>query len=325
MAYEQELTPASIVAAAQRLKGRVAHTPLECSEALSEASGTRAYLKLENLQRTGSFKIRGALNRLLTLSEPERARGIVAASAGNHALGVAEAARLVGARATLIVPESGSPAKIAALRRYPPEHVELLVEGADYDAAEALAIALARDSQRRFVSAYNDPQVMAGQGTVGVEILEDLPDVEAVLVPVGGGGLIVGIGLWAKTINPRIRVIGLQSTASPQMYAAFKAGHLITVPVLDSLADGLAGNIEPGSPMYDLARLYVDEIVLVEESEIAEATVWYMEQHHLIVEGSGAVVLAALLHHRIDGLSRKKVAAVLTGRNVTLERLKTLL
>ncbi|HEU5369262.1 MAG TPA: threonine/serine dehydratase, partial [Ktedonobacterales bacterium] len=308
MAYEQELTPANIVAAAQRLKGRVMHTPLELSEALSEASGTRAYLKLENLQRTGSFKIRGALNRLLTLSEPERARGIVAASAGNHALGVAEAAKLVGARATLIVPESGSPAKIAALRRYPAEHVELLVEGADYDAAEALAIALARDSQRRYVSAYNDPQVMAGQGTTGVEILEDLPDVEAILVPVGGGGLIAGIGLWAKTINPRIRVIGLQSTASPQMYAAFKAGHLITVPVLDSLADGLAGNIEPGSPMYDLARQYADEMVLVEESEIAEAMVWYLEQHHLIVEGSGAVALAALRHHRIEGLSGKKVA-----------------
>jgi threonine dehydratase len=325
MAYEQELTPANIIAAARRLKGRVVHTPLELSEALSSESGTRAYVKLENLQRTGSFKIRGALNRLLTLPEPERARGIVAASAGNHALGVAEAARLVGARATLIVPESGSPAKIAALRRYPPEHVELLVQGADYDAAEALAIALARESNRRFVSAYNDPQVMAGQGTIGVEILEDLPDVEAVLVPVGGGGLIAGIGLWARTINPRIRVIGLQSTASPQMYAAFKAGHLITVPVLDSLADGLAGNIEPGSPMYDLARQYVDEIVLVEESEIAEAMAWYMEQHHLIVEGSGAVVLAALLHKRIDGLNGKKVAAVLTGRNVTLDRLKALL
>jgi threonine dehydratase len=166
---------------------------------------------------------------------------------------------------------------------------------------------------------------MAGQGTVGLEILEDLPDVEAILVPVGGGGLMAGIGLWAKTVNPRIRVIGVQSTASPQMYAAFKAGHLITVAVLDSLADGLAGNIEPGSPMYDLARQYADEMVLVEESEIAEAMVWYLEQQHLIVEGSGAVVLAALLHRRVDGLGGKKVAAVLTGRNVTIERLKALL
>ncbi len=325
MAYEAELIPASIAAAAQRIQGHALRTPLELSAALSEASGAQAYVKLENLQRTGSFKIRGALNRLLTLDAQERAAGIVAASAGNHALGVAEAASLLGARATLIVPESGSPAKIAALRRYPAERVELLIEGADYDAAESLGIALARESKRRFVSAYNDPQIIAGQGTIGLEILEDLPDVEAVLVPVGGGGLITGIGLWAKTINPRIRVIGVQSTASPQMRAAFDAGHLVIVAVLDSLADGLAGNIEPGSPMYDLARQYVDEIALVEEHEIAEAMVWYLEQHHLVVEGSGAVVLAALLRQRIDGLSGKKVAAVLTGRNVSTERLKTLL
>ena len=183
MAYENELTPASIAAAAHRLKGRVLRTPLELSEALSEASGTIAYLKMENLQRTGSFKIRGALNRLMTLTEAERAAGVVAASAGNHALGVAEAARQLGARATLMVPTTGSPAKIAALRRYPPEYVELLVEGADYDETEALAIALARDSKRRIVSAYNDPQIISGQATIGVEILEDLPDVEAVLVP----------------------------------------------------------------------------------------------------------------------------------------------
>ena len=325
MAYEAELTPANIVAAAQRLKGRALRTPLELSGALSEASGARAYLKLENLQYTGSFKIRGALNRLFTLDERERAAGIVAASAGNHALGVAEAASSLGVRATLIVPRSGSPAKIAALRRYPPALVELLVEGADYDEAEALAIRLARESRRRFVSPYNDPQVMAGQGTIGLEILEDLPDVDAVLVPVGGGGMIVGIGLWAKTINPKIRVIGVQSTASPQMRAAFEAGHLVTVPVLDSLADGIAGNIEPGSPMYDLARQYVDEMVLVEESEIAQAMVWYIEQHHLIVEGSGAVVLAALLNQRVAGLGGKKVAAVLTGRNVSTEGLKALL
>lgn len=325
MAYAEELTPANIVAAALRLKGRALRTPLELSGALSEASGARAYLKLENLQHTGSFKIRGALNRLLTLDERERAAGIVAASAGNHALGVAEAASLLGVHVTLIVPRSGSPAKIAALRRYPPALVELLVEGADYDEAEAQAIRLARESNRRYASAYNDPQTMAGQGTIGLEILEDLPDADAILVPVGGGGLITGIGLWAKTVNPRIRVIGVQSTASPQMYAAFEAGHLVTVEVQDSLADGLAGNIEPGSPMYDLARQYVDEVVLVEESEIAQAMTWYIEQHHLIVEGSGAVVLAALLNQHVAGLGGKRVATVLTGRNVSTERLKALL
>jgi threonine dehydratase len=325
MAYENELTPASIVAAAQRLKGRVLRTPLELSGTLTEATGAKAYLKLENLQRTGSFKIRGAFNRLLTLDERERAAGVVAASAGNHALGVAEAASLLGVRATLIVPKNGSPAKVTALRRYSQEWVELLVEGANYDEAEALAIHLAHQGNRRFISPYNDPQVIAGQGTIGLEILEELPDVEVLLVPAGGGGIIVGIGLWAKTINPKIRVIGVQSTASPQMHAAFEAGRLVIVRVLDSLADGIAGNIEPGSRMYDLARRYVDEIVLVEESEIAHAIAWYIEHHHLLVEGSGAVVLAALLKQRIDGMKGKTVAAVLTGRNVATERLKLLL
>ncbi len=325
MAYENELTPANILAASQRLQGRVRHTPLEADERLSEVSGASVYLKLENLQDTGSFKIRGALNRLLTLDEREREQGIIAASAGNHALGVARAASLLGVRATLIVPESGSPAKIAALRRFPPEVVELRVAGADYDAAEALGIVLARQTGRRFVSPYNDPQIMCGQATVAVEILEDLPHVDVLLVPVGGGGILAGMGLWAKTVNPAMRVSGVQSTASPQMYAAFEAGELVTVPVLDSLADGLAGNIEPGSPMYELARHVADEMVLVEEAEIAQAMRWYLEQHHLVVEGSGAVVLAALLNQRIAGIEGKTVAALLTGRNVAIERLKALL
>jgi threonine dehydratase len=325
MAYENVLTPANILAAARRLQGRVRRTPLEQDERLSEVSGANVSLKLENLQDTGSFKIRGALNRLLTLDEREREQGIIAASAGNHALGVARAASLLGVRATLIVPESGSPAKIAALRRFPPEVVELRVEGADYDAAEALGIALARQTGRRFVSPYNDPQIMCGQATVAVEILEDLPHVEVLLVPVGGGGILAGMGLWAKTVNPSMRVIGVQSTASPQMHAAFEAGELVTVPVLDSLADGLAGNIEPGSPMYELARRVSDEIVLVEEAEIAHAMIWYLEHHHLVVEGSGAVALAALLNGHIVNIEGKTVAALLTGRNVAIERLKALL
>jgi threonine dehydratase len=326
MVYEDELIPTSVMAAARRLKGHVLRTPLVPSAALSKASRAReVYLKLENLQRTGSFKIRGALNRLLTLNERQRASGVVAASAGNHALGVAEASTLLGMRATVIVPRSGSPAKIAALRRYPEERVELLVEGANYDESESRAFDLARHTDRRFVSPYNDPQIMAGQGTIALEILEDLPSVEILLVPVGGGGLIVGVGLWAKAINPHIRVVGVQSAASPAMSAAFEAGRLVTVPVVDTLADGISGNIEPGSPMYALAREFVDQIVLVEEGQIAQAMVWCIEQFHLIVEGSGAVVLAALLNQRVAGISGKTVAAVLTGRNVATERLKALL
>jgi threonine dehydratase len=326
MAYEGELTPTAVMAAARRLKGHVLRTPLDPSPALAGASGAReAFLKLESLQRTGSFKIRGALNRLFTLDERERALGVVAASAGNHALGVAEAVTLLKLRATLVVPKTASQAKIAALRRYPEEYVELMVEGTGYDEAESLAIQLARQTNRRFVSPYNDPQIIAGQGTIGLEILQDLPNIQTLLVPVGGGGLIIGVGLWAKAVNPQIRVVGVQSSASRAMSAAFEAGRLVTVPVMDTLADGISGNIEPGSPMYDLAREYADEIVLVEEGQIAQAMTWYIEQHHLIVEGSGAVVLAALLNQYVAGVSGKTVAAVLTGRNVATERLKALL
>ena len=291
MAYEGELTPTAVMAAARWLKGHVLRTPLDPSPALAEASGaSEAFLKLESLQRTGSFKIRGALNRLFTLDEREHALGVVAASAGNHALGVAEAVTLLKLRATLVVPKTASQAKIAALRRYPEEYVELMVEGTGYDEAEFLAIQLVRQTNRRF-----------------------------------GGGLIIGVGLWAKAVNPQIRVVGVQSSASRAMSAAFEAGRLVTVPVMDTLADGISGNIEPGSPMYDLARKYVDEIVLVEEGQIAQAMTWYIEQHHLIVEGSGAVVLAALLNQYVAGVSGKTVAAVLTGRNVATERLKALL
>lgn len=322
MADEETVRPASILAAAQRVQGRVLRTPLEHDALLSEQSGAEVYLKLENLQRTGSFKLRGATNRLLTLSERERAAGVVTASAGNHALGLATAASTLGVRATVLVATTGSPAKIAALRRFPAEWVELVLHGKDYDEAEARAIALARETGRRFVSAYNDPEIMAGQGTIAVEILEDLPDVDVLLIPVGGGGLLAGMGCWAKAIHPAIRVIGVQSVASPQMYAAFQAGRLVTVEVQDSLADGLAGNIEPGSPMYDLARRYVDEMVLVEEREIAEAMAYSLEQQHLVVEGSGAVVIAALQHERVAGIGGKKVAAALTGRNVGVEKLR---
>jgi threonine dehydratase len=325
MASAEMVTPASILAAAQRVQRRVRRTPLERDVALSEQSGAEVYLKLENLQQTGSFKLRGATNRLLTLDERERAAGVVTASAGNHALGLAQAASSLGVRVTILVATSGSPAKIAAIRRFPAEWVELVLHGKDYDEAEARAIALARETGRRFVSAYNDPEIMAGQGTIAVEILEDWPDVDVLLVPVGGGGILVGMGCWAKAINPHMRVIGVQSVASPQMHAAFEAGRLVTVEVQDSLADGLAGNIEPGSAMYELARRSTDEMVLVEEREIAEAMAWYLEQHHLVVEGAGAVGIAALQHGRIAGIGGKKVAVVLTGRNVGVEKLRGLM
>jgi threonine dehydratase len=323
------VTPADIEAAAARLAGRVWRTPVERSAALSERTGADVWLKCECFQATGSFKLRGALNRLLTLEGDALARGVVTASAGNHGLGVAEAAARLGAHATVVVPETAAPTKIHALRRYEKRGVELLLAGADYDAAEARALELARETGRPFVSAYNDPAVIAGGGTAALEALEDVPDADVIVVPAGGGGLIGGVGVWAKHARPGIRVLGAQSEASPALHAALAAGHLVSVPVAESLADGLAGNIEAGSITLPLAQAVVDGVILVTEDEIAAAMRWLAAEHHLLVEGSAATVVAALLAGRVADLAGdvagRRVVLLLTGRNVTYATLRGVL
>jgi threonine dehydratase len=300
-----------VQAAAERIAPFVVHTPLERSIGLSAACGVDVWLKLECFQRTGSFKLRGAVNALLLLDDAARARGVVTASAGNHGLGVARAARLVGCPATVVVADTASPAKIEAL-----EHsgAELVRWGQTYDEAEAYALELAARQKRPFVSPYNDPAVVAGGGSVGLEIVAELPDVETVLVPAGGGGLLSGIGLAVHGRRPEIGVLGVQSVASPAIFAAHQAGRAITVPVEPSLADGLAGNIESTSITIDLFRAHSREIVLVEEAEIAAAMRWLLEHEHVLVEGSAAVGVAAALTRRVapDG----PTAIVLSGRNV---------
>lgn len=298
--------------AARRIGPHVLATPLERSAVLSAELGCEVWLKLECQQRTGSFKLRGALNRLLTLSAEERARGVLTCSAGNHGLGVAEAARLTGIRATIVVPENASPAKVEALRR---AGVELLLVGADYDAAEAQAPGIAAERGLTFVSPYDDPYVIAGAGTVGLEVLRDLPEVGSILVPVGGGGLASGIGVAAKGINPGMRVVGVQSEASQPMVAALAAGELVWVECGDSLADGLAGNIAPGSITFPLVRDHLDEVVTVTEAGIAAAMRTFVDRHHLIVEGSGAVGLAALRDGRVRGLP-EPIVLIVSGGNV---------
>ena len=319
------VTPADIQSAAVRLAGRVWRTPVERSPALSERTGADVWLKCECFQATGSFKLRGALNRLLTLDAGALARGVVTASAGNHGLGVAEAAARLGARATVVVPETASATKVHALRQYEGRGVELLLAGADYDAAEAHALDLARTTGRPFVSAYNDPAVIAGGGTTALEALEDVPGVDAIVVPAGGGGLIGGVGVWAKHARPSIRVLGAQSDASPALHAALAAGRLVTVPVGESLADGLAGNIEASSITFPLAQAVVDEVVLVSEDEIAAAMRWLAAAHHVLAEGSAATTVAALLGERVADLAGRRVVLLLTGRNVTYETLRTVL
>jgi threonine dehydratase len=334
--------------AAARIARHVRRTPLERSAPLSDELGRDVYLKLECLQRTGSFKLRGALNRLLdevagrrskvkgqealdrpgepsglrtpTLSarsstfdlRPATARGVLTCSAGNHGLGVAAAARLAGIPATVVVPENASPAKVAGLRR---AGVELILHGASYDEAEARARELAETRGLTFVSPYNDPAVIAGAGTVALEVMQELPEAATIVVPVGGGGLAAGVGLATKAINPAARVVGAQSDASPAMHAALAAGRLVPVGERPSLADGLAGNVEAGSITFPLVRRYLDEVVLVDEEAIAAAMLTFLDRHHLVVEGAGAVGLAALQRGLVapaDG----PIVLIVSGGNV---------
>ena len=315
----------AILEAAQRLRqsGLIHRTPLQRCESLSAELGADIFQKLELIQATGSFKLRGATNTLGMLSADERQRGVVTASAGNHGLGVAHAARELGIPATIVVSREASAAKVAALRRYP---ARVLLEGANYDAAERHARRIERECGLTFVSAYNDPRVIAGQGTIALEILEEFPRAVALLVPVGGGGLISGVALWAKTVAPSIKVIGVQSEATPAMHAALDAVRLVDVPDLPTLADGLAGNIEAESTTFELVQRYVDEVVLVREADIRAAIRFYARELHLIVEGSAAVGLAALLSGRINvSALQGPVVDIVTGGNIASETLKELI
>jgi threonine dehydratase len=304
-----------------RIAGAAYHTPLEAVPWLSEACGAAVSLKLECFQPTGSFKVRGALAAILSLTDDERARGVVTASAGNHGLGLAFAASRVGVHATVVIPENASSAKVHALSRFP---VDVVVGGPNYDTAEATALELAATTGAQFISPYNHPWVIAGQGTIGAEILEAAqPDV--VLVPVGGGGLISGIGSYIKARRHGTRIVGVQAVNSPAMAEALRAGSLVTIPVLDTIADGLAANIQAGSLTFDLAMHVVDDMVLISEEEMMDAIRVTWNEMHLALEGSASVGIAALLGGKLDAIEGKRVAAVVTGRNIATERLVSIL
>ena len=294
--------------AAERIRGYVVRTPLERSLGLSEHCGVDVWLKFECFQATGAFKLRGALNALLTLEADK----VVTASAGNHGLGVARAASLLGVSAVVVIPETASEAKVEALRH---SGAELVQCGPTYDEAEAEGLRLARERGLPFISAYNDPAVIAGGGTIALEILEDAPHLDTIVVPAGGGGLIGGIGVAAHGLRPDVTVIGVQSVASPALHAALQAGAIVPVEVKPSLADGLSGNVEESTITLGLLQEHVREVALVEEAEIAEAMRWLVVHERVVVEGSAAVSVAALLNRRLDVPG--PVAVVLTGRNVS--------
>jgi threonine dehydratase len=315
------VTLLDVLAAARRIAPYVQRTPLERSAHLSSAGDAEVWLKLECFQATGSFKLRGALNALLGLDEAARRHGVVTASAGNHGLGVARAASLTGLPAVVVVPETASAAKVALLRG---SGCEMILHGPDYDAAETHAIQLAEARGATFVSAYDHPGVVAGGGTIALEVLEMLPETDVLVVPAGGGGLISGVALAAKSVRPSIRVYGVQSTASPSLHAAQAAGRQVPVPIEESLADGLAGNIASGSITVDLARRYVDEVVLVSEAEIAVAMRSTLEHEHVLVEGAAAVAVAALETGRLP-IAGRRIVLILTGRNLAPSVLRAVL
>jgi len=265
------------------------------------------------LQLTGSFKLRGAMARLSQLTDAERARGVLTVSAGNHGLGVAYCAEALKLDARIVVPRSASPAKIAAIRRYA---VTLIECGETYDEAERAARRLESESGAAFVSPYNDAEVIAGQGTIALELLEDAPDLEAIIVPVGGGGLIAGVALAAKALRPQINVYGAEPATTATMTAALAAGRIIEISEEETIADGLAGNIEPGSMTFPLVRDLVDDLIVINEAAIQRAIARVAREDHLMIEGSAAVSIAALSDARLRG---RRVAAIVTGRNITLD------
>jgi threonine dehydratase len=306
--------------AREKLKDVAIKTDLDWSRTFSKMSGNEVYLKLENLQRTGSFKIRGAYNKISSLTESERKNGVVAASAGNHAQGVALAATQMGIKSTIVMPEGALIGKINATQGY---GADVILSGESYDEAHAEEERFAEEHGATIVPAFNDPDVIAGQGTIGLEILEDLPDVDVVITPVGGGGLLSGVAIALKESNPNIEVIGVEAANAACMAESMKQGCLANLDKVDTIADGIAVKC-PGDITYKIISEYVDHIVTVEEEEIAHAISLLMERAKLIVEGAGATTLAAVLNDKIN-IQGKKIAIVLSGGNIDLDMVSTII
>jgi threonine dehydratase len=314
------LDVAAIETARTRLAGAVSETPCTFSQRLSELTGTRCFLKLENLQMTGSFKERGAANLLLQLEPDQHARGVITASAGNHGLAVAYHAGRLGIAATIVMPEWAPLIKVTSARRY---KAQVILHGANFDEAYARALAMAGEGGMVFVHPFDDPRVIAGQGTLGLELLEQRPDVDAVLVPVGGGGLIAGVAVAIKARRSDVRIIGVQSEAVAAMRAALEAGHPVTVPPSATIADGIAVG-QVGQHTFAVAAARVDEVVTVSEAELANAILLFLEIEKTVVEGAGAAPLAALVNRPL-GLAGKRVALVLSGGNIDVTMLSRII
>ena len=310
-----------VLAAEARIRSYVRETPVEDSPTLSRRGGCRAVLKLENYQVTGSFKVRGALNKVLSLTAEERAGGVVAASSGNHGAALAYAQQALGCRATIVVPEDASPTKVEAIRA---RGAEVVVHGSDCVIAETWARQEARRRGVPYVSPYNDARVVGGQGTIGLELDRQLERIDTVYVAVGGGGLISGIAGYLKRRRGDLEVVGCSPASSAVMYESLRAGRILDLESRPTLSDGTAGGVEGGALTFELCREHVDRFVLVSEEEIARAMRLVIEHHHMLIEGAAGVPVAAFLRDR-DRHAGKHVVLVLCGANVGLDVLRRVL
>lgn len=311
-----------VLKAEKQIRRFIRETPLEYSPYLSRLADCHVYLKLENLQLTCSFKYRGAVNKILSLDAPERKKGVITSSSGNHGAAFTYAAKKLGCKATLYLPENISPAKLEPIRLYGGE--DIVFYGTDVAETEKFARQAAEKSGCLYISAYNDPKIIGGQGTVAVELMRQMKNMDAVFVPIGGGGLMSGIAGYLKTAAPHVKIIGCQPENSPVMTESVKAGRIIEMVSKPTLADGSAGGIEPGSITFPLCREYVDEYVLVSEAQLEEALTLSLEKNHLLIEGAAALSLAAFLKTR-ELYKKNQVALIISGRKISLAALRKIL
>jgi threonine dehydratase len=310
-----------VLAAEERIRPHIRKTYLEYSPYLSHSVDGHVYLKLECMQHTGSFKYRGALNKFLSLSRKDLQGPVITASSGNHGTALAAILQKFGGKGVVYLPENASPAKVNNLRKY---GVSMEFFGTDCIMSETLAKETAEKNQQVFISPYNDPQIMGGQGTIAVELCDQLDSIDSVLVPVGGGGLISGIAGYLKTIDKNINIIACQPQNSAVMYESIRAGEIIKMESKLTIADGTAGGIEPDSTTFDICREAVDGYILVNENEIRAAILHMIEQHQMLIEGAGALSVACLLKEK-NRFKGKNTVLIISGKKITSELLKEIL
>lgn len=314
------LTLENFLTARDNLKGVIHCTPLDYSRTFSDLSQNTIYLKLENLQKTGSFKIRGAFHKIATLTVEERQRGVIAASAGNHAQGVAFGAANAGIPCIIVMPEAAPLSKVSATAGY---GAQVILHGKNYDEAYAKAREIQQERGMTFVHAFDDSNVIAGQGTIALEVIEQLPDVDVLVTPVGGGGLVAGVALAAKLIKPDIQIVGVEAAGAACMKAAIEQNEITTLDKVATIADGICVR-RAGNLTFELTREYVDHIVTVEEEEIARAMLLSLERNKMVVEGAGATGLAAVLYDKLP-YKNKNVAVLISGGNVDVNFLSRII